>query len=466
MKIVVCLKVMSGELSPFDEAALEEALRIPDAEVILLSMCPASAQEKLCSLTRLGVARAILISDVAYAGSDTLATAYILAEQIRRLSPDLILCGRQSTDGDTAQVGPMLATQLGYSLLTHVLEIHTLQPRLTARTRMGEEVAELPALLTMERTATLRFPSLRSRPGEVEVVTQRELGLPQERCGLAGSPTRVVASFENTAGERKCRFIAPTELEAALGERSAAQTDCEGGEDTTLSDEPLPLVWAVGRAVAPAAHRIGKRVEVLPVADAQDIVARAKVEQPDAILWDADLWGRRNAPVAAALLQTGLCADCTRLDVENGHLMMYRPAKGGNIMAKIRCLTQPQMATVRTAVRSDAVMVSGGRGVADHVDSLRAFAESMGAELTASRTLVDANLMPYESQIGLTGRTVSPKVYIAVGISGAVQHTCAISRADTVVAINPDRDAPIFRYADIGICCSWQEFLKQRGESL
>ena len=130
---------------------------------------------------------------------------------------------------------------------------------------------------------------------------------------------------------------------------------------------------------------------------------------------------------------------------------MYRPAKSGNVTAKIKCVTYPQMATVRTVEKSSDIIVSGGRGVKDSMESLKAFAEKIGAQMCASRGLVDMGAAPYEMQVGLTGKTVSPKIYIAAGISGAVHHTCAIENAQTIIAVNPDKDARIFEYADYGI---------------
>ena len=151
------------------------------------------------------------------------------------------------------------------------------------------------------------------------------------------------------------------------------------------------------------------------------------------------------------MLKTGLCADCTQLEADGDTLLMYRPARGGNIYAKIKCLTYPQMATVRTKSESSDIIVSMGKGVVESIDLVKAFAEEIGAELGASRGMVDAGKLLYEMQVGLTGKTVSPKIYVAVGISGAVHHTCAIEGADTVIAINPDKDARIFEYADYGI---------------
>ena len=130
---------------------------------------------------------------------------------------------------------------------------------------------------------------------------------------------------------------------------------------------------------------------------------------------------------------------------------MYRPAQGGNIYAKIKCLTKPQMATVRTKVESSDIIISAGKGVGDKMDKINSLKDKLGAELGASRGLVDMGKAPYELQVGLTGKTVSPKIYIAIGISGAVHHTCAVEGADIVIAINPDKDARIFEYADYGI---------------
>ena len=119
MKILVCVKVIKGEINPFDQSAIECALTLSD-DVTVISMGPGSCEEVLKPITRLG-AKVILISDSVFAGSDTLATSYILSTAIKKMEYDLILCGRQSVDGDTAQVGPMLSEMLGISLVTNAL---------------------------------------------------------------------------------------------------------------------------------------------------------------------------------------------------------------------------------------------------------------------------------------------------------------------------------------------------------
>ena len=446
MKILVCVKVIQGEINPFDESALECALRLSD-DVTVISMGPESCRHTLQPLTRLG-ANVILISDSLYAGSDTLATAYILSSAIRQMEFDLILCGRQSIDGDTAQVGPMLSEMLGVKLATNAVEITADYNTITAKTRSGEESLQVPALVTVERSYVLRFPSIFSKAGDVKLVDNAELCCDENRCGLKGSPTRVLRTFENERGKRKCKFISREELLPLINElRSQSRTEVRN----IRSDIKLKSVWAVGESVYNKALEIAEQVTLIPETDPADIASRAEIEKPAVILWNADAWGRRNAPIVAAKLKTGLCADCTSLETDGELLYMYRPAQGGNIIAKIKCLTMPQMATVRTESDSGDIIVSGGRGVADELDKLKAFASQLGAQLGASRGLVDMNAVPYEYQIGLTGKTVNPKIYIAIGISGAVHHTCAIEGAQTVIAVNPDKDARIFEYADYGI---------------
>lgn len=450
MKILVCVKIVKGEINPFDQSALECAFTLSN-EVTVISMGPKSCEEVLKPLTRLG-AKVILISDSTFAGSDTLATSYILSTAINKLEYDLILCGRQSIDGDTAQVGPMLSQMIGASLITNALTVECSENSVKAVTRMGDEAASLPAVITLERGYILRFPSIFSKVGEVSVWDNSVLNCDASKCGILGSPTRVLETFENERGRRKCKFIEYDEL-VPLVERLMAED--KKTVRTEKSGQKLPFVWAIGKEVYDKALEVADKVVLIDKMPPEDISKKALAEKPNVILWNADLWGRKNAPIAAAILNTGLCADCTMLEAEGETLYMYRPAQGGNITAKIKCLTKPQMATVRTKSESSDIVVSGGKGVADKLDKLNELAKKLNAELGASRGLVDQGNAPYDIQIGLTGKTVSPKVYIAVGISGAVHHTCAIEGADTVIAINPDKDARIFEYADYGIIHSF-----------
>ena len=228
---------------------------------------------------------------------------------------------------------------------------------------------------------------------------------------------------------------------------------------------------------------------------AQAITAVARKYQPNVILFGATSIGRDLAPRLSARLKTGLTADCTKLEMdEEGNLYMTRPAFGGNLFATIICPDhRPQMSTVRPGVmkkldRDDAregeivideidfdrskfavtvveevrsiqcavniedakLLVSCGRGVKDVSPAYR-LAEKLGGSVAASRALVDAGVIDHCSQVGQTGKTVRPEAYLAFGISGAIQHLAGMEESEYIVAVNTDKNAPIFKVANLGI---------------
>ncbi len=452
MKITVCVKYCAGEINPFDASALECALQIPDSEVTVLSMSPPSCKEPLLSLTRLPIHEVVMLCDNAFAGSDTLATSYILASYLKKNMPDMIICGRQSIDGDTAQVGPCLATMLGMSLVTNVMEYGDG----ICKTRLGDISYTTPALLTVERVYNLRFFSIRSRvrPDALRLISADELGVDRAKCGLGGSPTVVMKCFENTAGRRRVKWIDKNDLLPLLDELKKKERK-KANDQESGSSEKLPTVTVIGADMEAVGEKIAHSVKVIE--DTDTSVIAEKVAGDEVVLWKADLWGRNNAPIVQAKLNTGLCADCTQLEVSEGEFYMYRPARSGSITAKIKCTAKPKMATVRVESESSGIMLAIGKGAVSYKDKIEGFAREIGAELAASRAVVDMGKAPYEQQVGLTGKTVAPKIYLAVGISGAVHHTCAIEGVDTIIAVNPDKDARIFDYADYGILANAED---------
>lgn len=453
VKIIVCVRQgLDGEISPFDASAYEAALRFRDAEVTLLSMAPSSSQDFLLRLTRLGAKKAVLLNDKAFAGSDTLATAYVLSLAIKRLGADLVICGRQTLIGDTGQTGPMLAAFLDISLVTGVMGIDQLPGgslHLVSRSD-GDVTITTPALLCVEKIHTLRLPRLRSVLGELEILSASDVGADISRCGLGGSPTRVLASSENQSGKRKCRFISMDQIFDVI--RSSMESYSSRTELMAKSEEKLKSVCIVGEAQREFAESITNNVSVISSFEVEEIIREIKDRDPDAVLWATDDRSKKLAATVAARLGLGLCADCTALGCEDENLTMYRPALSGSVIAKIKSTTRPAMATVRTESRTDKdIIVTAGFGVKDCLSNVKDFAESLGAQLCATRKLVDNGYASYDMQIGLTGKRVSPPIYIAVGVSGAVHHIAGMERSGTVIAINPDKDAPIFEYADFGV---------------
>ena len=466
MKIVVCVKqTVQGDINPFDACAYEAALQIAGAEVVLLSMGPEKTKDFLLNLTRLGAKEAYLLCDRAFAGADTLATSYALSRAIKKLEPDLVICGRQTIDGDTGQTGPALSVMAGLSLITNVMKIESVDGAITCQTRtMGEQMVPYPALITVERINHLRLPSIRSKEAEVTLWNADDLGADKARCGLKGSPTKVLASFQNEDGKRKCKFVDASMLDELIEEglkKEKARITPKNTDECKLKN-----VWIVGEKCREMAETISSDICVIDREGAEDMgdrfaelfAALVRKEQPSVVLWDSDAWSKGEAPKVAALLRTGLCADCTALETDGDNLYMYRPAFSGNIIAKIGCITRPQMATIRTITDGVFdVICAMGKGVKDSKESMISYANARGWETAASRLAVDSEMFPYEKQVGMTGKTVSPTVYIAVGISGAVHHIAGMKQSGTVIAINPDKKAPIFDYADYGIVATAEE---------
>ncbi len=237
------------------------------------------------------------------------------------------------------------------------------------------------------------------------------------------------------------------------------------------------------------------------------IVSLIKRIEPATVLIGATPRGRELAPRIASELGTGLTADCTSLTADGRRVIMTRPAFGGNLIADIECTRFPQMATVRpgtfpmpeekegtgtaiywqfkggdlkeivseekvteagTDIRDARILISLGDGIRDRslIDVAESVASKVGGKVSCSRSLVEKGWMPRSRQVGMSGRTVAPDLYIAFGISGAVQHRIGMAGAKRVIAVNSDPDAPIHHYADLSLIADAGEILREMDRSL
>jgi electron transfer flavoprotein alpha subunit len=549
------------EMNPYCRRAVAQAVDLADqsdGSCAFITLGPPTAEDILreaiaWALERDVSAEGILVTDIAFAGSDTLATARALAATVERLGPfDLVLVGRNSVDADTGQVGPEVAELLGLPFLTGVRHLHVEGSTVSARCEHDDgwlqAEVEFPAMLsTAER---LIEPCKVDPPGRAAVpsdlirrIAATELGAGP--WGSDGSPTWVggVRVHEVT----RQRLVLEGELEAQVAhavellvQRHALDASVDHVADLSGVPTSRGVTGAaigvvvehdrrhVARELLGAAALLAASIDGHVVAldfdgiatealaswgaDAVIAFARETVEEdiaravsawgvavePWAVLAPSTAWGREVASRAAARLSAGLTGDAVALEVdEQGRLCAWKPAFGGQLVAAIGARSAVQMATVRTGMlatlqprdvditpRVDGVIEAHSRltvlartrdddidtlseapvviGIGKGIDpsdypELDALLAVLGAELGATRKVTDNGWLPRARQIGITGRTIAPRLFVSIGASGKFNHMVGVRAAGTVLAINPDPDALVFGAADIGIVADWHD---------
>lgn len=356
-------------------------------------------------------------------------------------------------------------------------------------TRVGEIRTEVVDRARLRPTGTVAEQVARA----VEFLKDRGALLPDQTSELedvvdAGGSTRcAVAVIAEPGRDRLTRELlgAAARLAAPLGGRAVAiraepARDAEmaawsswGADEVVVSDAPIEE-------------------------DMAGVVAGwAAARQPSIALVGSTAWGREVAARAAAACHAGLTGDAVGLTVEQGRLIAWKPAFGGTLVAAITTSSPMQMATVRPGVlalhspraavavavheitvRPRGRVVVRARRREDDIDALanadivigvgagvdpeeygllEPLRELLGAELAATRKVTDKGWMPHARQLGITGHAIAPRVYLALGTSGKYNHTVGVRSAGTIVAVNPDGDAPVFEFADVGIVADWHE---------
>ena len=605
MKIAVCVKYVPvvarmgfdyenktiiregvpSEVNPFDVLALVRAVEMkssPDDQVVVVSMGPPQAREGLAHCMALGADRAVLLTDRALAGSDTLATARALGLALGQEAPDLIICGRNSADAETGQVGPELAELMG---LPHVSQVRKLNYQASTNSVIVERVTDeghqviqcpLPAVVCVtEGIASERFPK------REEIAQAQELGCTELTCtdlssdpsifGAAGSPTWVedirlvepnrlgvvIAEADPASAAQqvalqlseRLKILAAQEVPSSLpadavrypenrqksiwvvaetagnqlrqvtlellGKARELTTSTHSEVVSVLIGEPNPAL------VATLAAYGADRVLTLDNSNLGPVCSRRVSQalgdaigeaQPYAVLFASTGDGRDLASRIAARLKLGLTGDAIDLEInDQGQLVQLKPALGGNVVAPILSKTLPNLVTLRPGLlapvlpdtslqpRLEAlnaadfdgddilvlethnaadlgaieltqaqVVVGVGMGIGgpENLPEVQSLARSINATVATTRNVVHTGWLPHQVQVGISGRTIAPRVYIAVGIRGAFNHTVGIQKAGVILAINQNQRAPIFKAADFGIVGDWKEYLPPLVEAL
>jgi electron transfer flavoprotein alpha subunit len=552
------------EMNPYCRRAVSKAVELAGehagSRVTVFTLGPPAAEDTLREAIAWGLERdveidGVLVTDPAFAGSDTLATARALAAVLRREGPfDLVLTGRNSVDADTGQVGPELAELLDLPFLTGVRYLAIEATQVAARCEhddgwMQAEV-KLPALLSCAER--LCEPTKVDPPGRAAVPADRirrlsATDLGAGPWGVDASPTSVgPVKVMEVARARHVRADAPLAeqvrdavrllverdaLHADNGERPSGRRAVSSGiglalpvavlvepDRAHMTRELLGAAAALASEIdgdvvaftldAPNTRELGSwgadRVQHLRGENVEEDVAAAvaawaATAEPWAIIAGSTAWGREVASRVAARLGAGLTGDAVDLEVVVDRLVAWKPAFGGQLVAAIEASSPTQMATVRPGMLTapeprvgpepsvvevdlvprgrvrvlartreddldtlaDATAVIGvGRGVPpNEYDALEPLRMLLGAELGATRKVTDEGWLPRARQIGITGRSIAPRLFVSIGASGKFNHAVGLRAAGTVLAINPDPDAPIFQAADIGIVADWRDAL-------
>ncbi|PRD33998.1 UNVERIFIED_CONTAM: etfA [Trichonephila clavipes] len=473
-------------MNPFDEIAVEEAIRLKEkgiaTEVVVVSIGVKQAQETLRTALAMGADRAILIeaTDNLHVDIEPLAVAKLLAAVVKEEKPGLVLCGKQAIDNDMNATGQMLSALLGWSQATFASEvsINGDQAKVTREVDGGLQTitVKMPTIITVDlRLNEPRYASLpnimKAKAKPLATKTPADYGVDMAVLLLADVADGKLATDQVAKALTAVKSLGPVTVLVADPDAAAA-----AAETATLEGVAKVLLAEDGAY----AHGLAEPTAALVVSLAGDY---------EHIVAASGALSKSVLPRVAALLDVMVISEVLAV---HDAATFDRPIYAGNAIHTVKTSDTKKVLTIRTAtfdaagkggnapvekvsasvdsglsawvedkvaspdrpeLTSAGIVVSGGRGVGSQTEFalIEKLADKLNAAVGASRAAVDSGFAPNDWQVGQTGKVVAPDLYVAVGISGAIQHLAGMKDSKVIVAINKDEEAPIFQVADYGL---------------
>ena len=529
-----------------DKCAIEEALKIKektDAKICSVSMSVKSNIKVLKDILAYGVDDAILLNDSVFAGSDTNATAYVLSQAIKKIKSDLIICGKNSSDSATSQVGIGVSAKLDIPFLYNVIEIIDVNKKIIRCKIINDnnyEIIEskLPCVVIVNNTINIpRIPTIKNRliASKKEIITwnSNDLNAIPNKCGFNGSVTSVVKTTPLITN-KETKIIEGTKKEKvdkllSIIKKSFFNTN--SFDEFERTDKTNLEYWiydndfistckliakcyklkAKAKIVVVTFNNLNNKLfkygadKIINIKTSNDnymikagiLVNLVSERSPSVFLFNKSNEGKILSAYIASKLNIRLSADCVKLDLDvNNRLIQIRSAYGGTMLSNIiskNCKTQ--MATVipndekliynensngeieiinnnisdsnvkileKTTIKEKyldkEIIIACGVGAIKQLDNLKEIAMLLNASIGITRDVCDKGFLNTNYLIGQSGKITSSKVYLAFGISGALEHVVGIN-SDIVISINTDYRAPINKISDYYINEDVNEFV-------
>lgn len=543
----------SLEIDPYCRRAITigvDLARRLSGECFVFTLAPASGEAIICDAIAAGAKTGVLISDPAFAGSDTLATSRALSAALARVGPfDLIISGKCSIDSDTGHVGPQVAQLLGLSFISNVIDIQIDERLVRCISQQDDAKLDVNGSLPLAFSVgeQLCSPIDLSDDARSSVDPARIIRLSAKALGLGpwgqrGSPTRVTR-FRHLAIKRA--RVTPVGPLAERCERATAfiKTSLANPAPIRSGDEficwmppasaPRKVIVILpsrhsqfARELCTIASQVARTLtgKVLAFTCGSDDPMQMELPRVDELIWlsgasmpedaanaitcwltanhapyvvltSASLWGREVAARIAAAMSLGLVSDAIAIEAREGEIIGLKPIGAAGGAAEISIASSIKLFTMRAGISQithvtrhkpicsklevypagrlsvtrrydeidfDAltncpVVIGVGAGVAHRDFShLNPLIKVLNADVVCTRRVADRGWIPKQRQVGLTGCNINPRLYVAIGIRGSMNHMIGVQRAGYILAINSDPGAPIFQSSDFGIIADWK----------